>query len=70
MTPEKLDYAFPFIVFFYGALMTFILYHPFFVQLAEDRLPGPMLIQIRSHRGLALICLTVGSLWSTQNLWL
>ena len=70
MTPEKLDLIFPFVVFTYGAMMTFVLHHPFFVQLAEQRLPGPVLTQMRGHRVLALICLAVGSFWSTQNIWL
>ena len=70
MTPEKLDLIFPFFVFGYGATMTLVLHHPFFVELAEQRLPGSLLTQIRGHRGLALICLAVGSIWSTQNLWL
>ena len=70
MTPEKLDLIFPFIVFAYGAMMTLVLHHPFFVELAEQRLPSNVVTQIRGHRALALICLAVGSMWSTQNLWL
>ena len=70
MTPEKLDLIFPFVVFVYGAAMTLVLHHPFFVELAEQRLPGNILNQIRSHRVLAMVCLAVGSIWSTQNLWL
>lgn len=70
MTPEKLDLIFPFLVFFYGATMTLVLHHPFFVELAEQRLPRTLVTQIRGHRGLALVCLAVGSIWSTQNLWL
>jgi len=70
MTPEKLDLIFPFIVFTYGAVMTLVLHHPFFVELAEQRLPYNVYQQIRGHRGLGLVCLAVGAIWSTQNLWL
>jgi hypothetical protein len=70
MTPEKLDLIFPFLVFAYGTIMTLVLHLPFFVELAERRLPMTVVTQIRGHRVLALICLAVGSVWSTQNLWL
>lgn len=70
MTPEKLDFMFPFFVFAYGAVMTLVLHHPFFIELAEQRLPYATLQQMRGHRALGLICLGVGSFWSTQNLWL
>lgn len=70
MNPDKLDLIFPFIVFAYGALMTLVLHHPFFVQLAEQRLPGAVITQMRGHRLLGLVCLAVGAVWSTQNLWL
>ncbi len=70
MTPEKLDLIFPFFVFAYGALMTFVLHHPTLVQLAENRLPHAILQQMRGHRVLGLICLAVGAFWSLQNVWL
>ena len=70
MTPEKLDLIFPFFVFAYGALMTFVLHHPVLVQLAEDRLPYNLLQQMRGHRVLGLICLGIGAFWSLQNVWL
>jgi hypothetical protein len=70
MTPEKLDLIFPFLVFGYGAVMTLILHHPFFVAMADQRLPISVVTQIRGHRVLGLICLGVGAVWSTQNLWL
>ena len=70
MLPEKLDLFFPFVVFVYGAIMTLVLHHPFFVTLAEERMPSDMRQQLRSHRGLGLVCLLVGALWSVQNLWL
>lgn len=70
MTPEKLDLIFPFLVLTYGTIMTLVLHHPFFIQMAEQRLPYTVIQQIQGHRGLALICLVVGAIWSTQNLWL
>jgi hypothetical protein len=70
MTLEKLDLLFPFIVFGYGALITFVLNQPVLERLAETRLPPPMRAQLQAHRGLALFCLVAGGLWSLQNLWL
>ena len=70
MTPEKLDLLFPFVVTAYGAAMTFVLNTPALVELAETRLPYAVNQQIKGHRGLALICLVAGGLWSLQNLWL
>ena len=70
MSIEKLDLLFPFFVFAYGGLMTFVLNNPDLMELAENRMPHTVLQQMRGHRVLALICLGVGSLWSLQNLWL
>lgn len=70
MLADKLDLIFPFFVFAYGALMTFILHSEFFTELAEHRLPPAIYTQMRAHRGLGLICLLVGGFWSLQNLWL
>ena len=70
MTPEKLDLIFPFVVLVYGLTMTLVLNHPLFIELAERRLSHAVLSQMRAHRGLALVCVGVGGLWSLQNLWL
>ena len=70
MTVEKLDLWFPFLVFAYGAIMTFTLHHPFFLDLADRRLPYTVAQQMKGHRGLGLVCLVVGGMWSLQNLWL
>lgn len=69
MTYEQLDFIFPFFVLLYGAMMTFTLNHPKLMQLAEERIPGPMLIQFKAHRWLGLISLVLGGLWSLQNIW-
>jgi hypothetical protein len=69
MTIEKLDFIFPFVVFFYGAVMTLVLNHPAFMQLAEAKFPPQLLQQMRGHRTLGIICLVVGSIWTLQNLW-
>jgi hypothetical protein len=65
-----LDYVFPFYVFFYGALITFVLHQPQLQRLAQERFPAELRQQMESHRALALLCLLVGGLWSLQNLWL
>ncbi|MCB0414281.1 MAG: hypothetical protein KDD50_08110 [Bdellovibrionales bacterium] len=69
MSYRILDFYFPFIVFFYGALITFLLSSEFFCKLAEERLPIYMTQQLKSHRILALVSLWVGGLWSLQNIW-
>jgi hypothetical protein len=70
VTPDKLDLIFPFVVFAYGAVMTFVLHTPFFEDLARERLPVAMRQQLQKHRGFGVFCLLAGGLWSLQNLWL
>ncbi|MCB0340874.1 MAG: hypothetical protein KDD59_01440 [Bdellovibrionales bacterium] len=69
MTYHELDFIFPFIVLFYGALLTFVLHSETLVGLAEKHFPPQLLTQMQGHRLLALICLVVGGVWSLQNLW-
>lgn len=70
MTPAKLDAIFPYLCFFYGAVMTLVLNSSYLARLADERLPQTLVTQWRSHRGLALVCLMVGAAWILQNLWL
>lgn len=69
MTYQTLDQIFPYFVFGYGFIMTFILNSNFFMKLAEERLPQQLNVQFKSHRILGAICLVIGGLWSLQNLW-
>lgn len=69
MTYKELDFIFPFIVLFYGALMTFVLNSPALMKIADQRFTPELRQQMRMHRGLALVSLVVGALWSLQNLW-
>ncbi len=69
MTYKELDFYFPFLVLFYGALMTFVLNSPKLMRLAEERFTAELLTQMQMHRTLGLLCLIVGGLWSLQNLW-
>lgn len=68
MRPEQLDFIFPFIVFGYGAIMTFVL-NSSLMEIAETRIPIQLLNQFKAHRNLGVVCLVVGALWSLQNLW-
>jgi len=70
MTLLQLDYIFPFVVFFYGALLTFVLNTPALMKLAEEKFPPQLHQQMNNHRILAIVCLVVGALWSLQHLWL
>jgi len=66
MRHETLDFIFPFIVFFYGILMVFVLENQTLQKLAEQRMPE-LGATLRSHKNLAWVCLFVGGLWSLQN---
>ncbi len=67
---HTLDLIFPFFVFAYGAMVTFVLTWPPLVRIAENRLPFDLQKQLLAHRWLALVCLIVGGLWSLQVMWL
>lgn len=70
MTYQEIDALFPFMIFFYGALLTLVLNQPQLMAIAEQKLPMLWVRQLQKHRYLALICLIIGSLWSLQSLWL
>ena len=70
MTYKELDFLFPFLVLFYGALMTFVLNSPRLMQIAEKRFPQELLQQVNMHRTLGIFSLVLGGLWSLQNLWI
>jgi hypothetical protein len=69
MTPEKLDYIFPFIVFFYGLVLLLVLENPRLVRLGEERM-GTAFQAMLKHKSFAWICFFVGGLWSIQNVYL
>ena len=69
MTPQTLDFFFPFLVLAYGLLMTFALNVPAFKHLAQTRMPEQVARQMVAHRGFAIVCLVVGGFWSLQNIW-
>lgn len=66
---STLDFYFPFIVFFYGLAINFVLEIPYLVALAQKRMPV-RLAAFERHRKIALLSLYVGGFWSLQNLWL
>jgi len=70
MSIQQLDFIFPFVVLAYGATMTVVLNSDFFCKLARKKFPPALFQQLNSHRGIGLVCLVVGSLWSLQNIWL
>jgi hypothetical protein len=69
MTPQRLDTIFPYLCFFYGAMMTVVLSSTRLARIADERLPSQLVTQWRAHRGLALVCLVVGAAWILQNIW-
>src|SRR5687767_9132754 len=69
VTYQELDFIFPFIVLGYGAVMTITMNFEPLVRIAEQRFPPQLLHQMNAHRGLGVICLVVGAVWTLQNLW-
>ncbi|MEK2689588.1 hypothetical protein [Bdellovibrio sp. GT3] len=68
MTPQKLDFIFPFVVFFYGLLMVLVLENRALVKLGEERM-GQAFQNMVKHKNLGWICFFVGGLWAAQNVW-
>lgn len=66
---QKLDFIFPFFVFFYGLVMLLVLEIPYFVKLGKNKMPA-YYSQFENHRKIALLSFYVGGLWSLQNMWL
>jgi hypothetical protein len=64
----ELDYYFPFLVFFYGLVILFVLEIPHLVALAKKEMPAH-LEAFEKHRKLAVVSIWVGGLWSLQNIW-
>jgi hypothetical protein len=70
VTLKELDFFFPFLIFVYGLLTTFVLSSPQLMTIAEERLAPEMVNQFKTKRALGKFCLLLGGLWSLQNLWL
>lgn len=68
MTPQKLDYIFPFVVFSYGLFMVLVLENPYLIRIGQERL-GELYGNLSKHRSLGWVCFFVGGLWSAQNIW-
>lgn len=69
MDLQKLDFAFPFIIFGYGAILLLILNNRLFIRIAENKLSTEMWASLQSKRLLAYFCFFVGGLWALQNIW-
>lgn len=69
MSVQELDYYFPFVVTAYGLIVTWLTQAEW-AQKAIERLPSDIQARFHGHKGLALICLLVGSIWSLQNVLL
>ncbi len=64
----KIDYYFPFLVFFYGLVVLIVLEIPFLVSLAKKEMPKQF-ENFEKHRALATTSFFVGAFWSLQNIW-
>lgn len=69
MSLRELDFIFPFVIFGYGVIMSFVLNTPKLLTLAEERLNPELLQQFKSRRALGLVSLIVGGFWALQNIW-
>lgn len=70
MTPQELDFAFPFLVFSCGFLLVLVHEIPVFSRLGQERLDPGLWEGLQKRRPMAWICFFVGGLWSLQNLWI
>lgn len=67
MNWAELDFFFPFLVFFYGFLIVFVLEAPLWARGLSDS--GRRLLQhLEPKRKFAWSCLVIGAFWSLQNL--
>ncbi len=66
--PHKLEFYFPFIVFFYGLVASFALEIPQLAAIARKEMPSQYAALI-SHQKLAWISFFIGGIWSLQTLW-
>ncbi|MFN7455508.1 MAG: hypothetical protein ACK5RO_12725 [Pseudobdellovibrionaceae bacterium] len=67
MTWQELDLIFPFVVFFYGIVLVFVLENRTLSDLLDKKMPF-YAQQFRSHKSIAWMSFVVGGLWSLQNL--
>jgi hypothetical protein len=65
---SSLDFYFPFLIFFYGLVINFVLEIPFLLALARKKMPSQY-ATFERHRKIAIFSLYAGGLWSLQNLW-
>jgi hypothetical protein len=75
MPTEKLDFIFPFVVFFYGVLIVFVTEGVRLRGLLSQSMTAEkkaflesLTTTVGAHRSLAWICFWVGGFWSLQNL--
>jgi hypothetical protein len=68
MTPQKLDFIFPFIVFFYGLVTVFVLEVPFLARLGHEKM-NLAYTNLTKHKNLAWVCFFTGGIWAAQNVW-
>ncbi len=64
----KLDFYFPFVVFFCGLVTSLVLEIPALIAIARKEMPSHY-ANLIAHQKIAWISLFVGGIWSLQNLW-
>lgn len=67
MTAAKLDFFFPFFVFFYGSLVVFVLETPLLQKIGIQKMQAQFQ-QLSAHKSIAWVCFWLGGVWSLQNL--
>lgn len=66
---EKLDHAFPLIVFVYGGLLLLVLNLKVTRHLGEKIIPREAWNRLKSHSSFAWLSFFVGGIWVLENLW-
>ena len=66
---EKIDHAFPLIVFIYGGLLLVVLNMKVTRELGEKIVPKEAWNRLKSHSSFAWLSFFVGGLWVLENLW-
>jgi hypothetical protein len=66
----ELDLYFPYIVLFYGLVMSVVTHIPGLFEQARETLDPDVLHWFYGHRIMGSVCLFVGGLWSLQRLFI
>lgn len=70
MSLEQLDFIFPFVLLFYGVVVSVCANLPVFERIASQSGLEEQYQALKAKQLFGLVCLGLGGVWSLQNLWL